>query len=60
MLEHIAGQNPPFHTLTFNLATVYELCGERAQELKMSIARRAAVLAREGGQGEMIAADFKL
>ena len=76
MLERIADQSRPFHTLTFNLASVYELCGgERAHALKMGLARKVtgagvagvddAGATRDSGEGggggtEMIAADFKL
>lgn len=53
-------QSAPFHTLMFNLATIYELYGERAQELKMDLMHRATLSDRNAGAGELIAADFKL
>ncbi|KXT10882.1 hypothetical protein AC579_9851 [Pseudocercospora musae] len=47
VLEHLAHHLPMFPTLLFNLATVYELCTERAAERKTSLAMQAA--AREPG-----------
>lgn len=56
-----------FHALTFNLATVYELCTERSRAKKMEFAERVAEKTGgsngdEGGQAraERSNADFKL
>ena len=45
-----------FHALTFNLATVFELCSEKGRERKGELVERVE---REG-MGERGAADFKL
>ncbi len=58
ILESVVKKSPAFHTLTFNLATVYELCGDRAPEMKKSLIHH--VLHSDQSSGEMIPADFKL
>jgi tetratricopeptide (TPR) repeat protein len=60
LLTDLAGTTPPFHALTFNLSTMYELCTERSRDRKLVLAERVA--AREPSEvgWEMVAADFKL
>ncbi|KAF2803789.1 uncharacterized protein BDZ99DRAFT_399199 [Mytilinidion resinicola] len=60
LLTDLAGTTAPFHALTFNLCTVYELCTERSRDRKIALAERIA--AREPSEvgWEMAAADFKL
>ena len=56
LLEGLVGKGRSFHALTFNLATVFELCSEKGRERKGDLVER---LEREG-MGERGAADFKL
>lgn len=50
-----------FHALTFNLCTVYELCSERSQALKMGLAGKLAGLEDRGVVGwEKDNVDLKL
>ena len=52
---------PPFHSLIFNLCTVYELCTERNRDAKMGVASKLASRKGEGAVGwEMRDVDFKL
>ncbi|KAI9821352.1 MAG: hypothetical protein M1832_003358 [Thelocarpon impressellum] len=68
LLESLTETTPPFPALTFNLATLYELCSERARDLKGELAARVARgivdgerHGRKGGVGrEMVNKDFKL
>lgn len=50
----------PFSALTFNLATLYELCTERAKEKKLEMAARDADRAPGEDGWEGIGADYKL
>ncbi|KAI9796257.1 MAG: hypothetical protein M1833_006426 [Piccolia ochrophora] len=62
-LEALVERGDAFHALTFNLATVYELCSEKARGWKVGLAEKVAGKRgrREGGGlGEMGNADFKL
>lgn len=62
LLEELVADGHSFHTLTFNLSTVYELCTERSRDWKMRLAEKIAGLeGREGSLGlERGNVDFKL
>ncbi|KAI9864305.1 MAG: hypothetical protein M1813_003225 [Trichoglossum hirsutum] len=65
ILESLVDEGCAFHTLLWNLATVYELCSEKAVALKAGLAERVAKgLEKEGGGGgvggERLNVDFKL
>lgn len=49
LLTELVGESPPFHSLVFNLSTVYELCTERNREKKTVLAQTLA--ARKDGRG---------
>jgi Flp pilus assembly protein TadD len=49
ILEKQVDSSAQFHSLVFNLSTVYELCTERNREMKMGLAEKLA--ARKGGDG---------
>ncbi|TID24806.1 hypothetical protein E2P81_ATG03920 [Venturia nashicola] len=50
----------PSHSLLFNLCTIYELCSERAMELKARLADRVAAVKPSSLGWERSAVDFKL
>jgi len=61
ILEKLVDDSAPFHSMVFNLSTVYELCTERNRDKKVELASKLAK--RKGGDGvgwEMSAANFKL
>ena len=61
LLADLIDQSPPFHSLVFNLSTVFELCTEKNKERKLGLAEKLA--ARREGRGvgwELSTADFKL
>ncbi|KAH3973292.1 hypothetical protein HBI26_105060 [Parastagonospora nodorum] len=61
VLETLVDQSAPFHSMVFNLSTVYELCTERNRDRKMSLAGKLAARKDGGGMGwEMSASEFKL
>ena len=61
MLTQLVGETPPFHSLVFNLCTMYELCTERNRDSKVGLAQRLASRKGDGSVGwEMSNADFKL
>lgn len=61
LLESLISANQPFQSLTFNLATIYELCSDRSRNLKL---RLADAVAKQPCAGDMNLdrsnADFKL
>ncbi|KAK0513409.1 hypothetical protein JMJ35_004395 [Cladonia borealis] len=57
LLEGLVDQGRSFHALTFNLATVFELCCERGRERKGELVGRVE---RVRGVGERGGGDFKL
>ncbi|KAL1989611.1 hypothetical protein VTN49DRAFT_6808 [Thermomyces lanuginosus] len=61
LLESLISSNQSFQSLTFNLATIYELCSDRSRNLKL---RLADAVAKQPCAGEMNldrnSADFKL
>lgn len=56
LLDRLVEGGRSFHALTFNLATVFELCSERGRERKGELAGRVA----EMSKGERGVVDFKL
>ena len=67
LLTSLVGAGHSFRALTFNLATVYELCGENPQGKKIALAEQVAAGMRrkdseegDGGVEEKVNADFKL
>lgn len=60
LLDGLVERGRSFHALTFNLATVYELCSERGRERKVELAGRVARSVEERGGGERGSVDFKL
>ena len=61
ILSTLVDQSPPFHSLVFNLSTVYELCTEKNRDKKVELATRLA--SRKGGDGvgwELSTTEFKL
>lgn len=68
LLTSLIGAGHSFRALTFNLATVYELCGEKSQAKKIALAEQVAagmMTNREEEDGprggaEKVNADFKL
>jgi trafficking protein particle complex subunit 12 len=61
ILSNLVEEGPPFHSMIFNLSTVYELCTERNRDKKMGLAAKLAARKDGGGVGwEMSAAEFKL
>lgn len=61
LLEELVDESAPFHSMVFNLSTVYELCTERNKDSKTLLASKMA--RRKGGDGvgwEMSNAGFKL
>ncbi|KAF2445303.1 hypothetical protein P171DRAFT_388192 [Karstenula rhodostoma CBS 690.94] len=61
LLQDLVGESQPFHSLVFNLSTIYELCTERNRDSKMGLAGKMAARKGDGSVGwEMSNADFKL
>ncbi|KAL1610038.1 hypothetical protein SLS60_001703 [Paraconiothyrium brasiliense] len=61
LLEDLAGESLPFHSLVFNLSTIFELRTERNRDSKIGLASRIATRNVDGSVGwEMSNADFKL
>ncbi|KAI1820410.1 hypothetical protein F4861DRAFT_523250 [Xylaria intraflava] len=62
LLEDLVSAGQTSHTLLFNLTTMYELCSDRAKNLKVRLAERVADLEPGSGGGgwEKTNADFKL
>jgi thioredoxin-like negative regulator of GroEL len=61
ILSTLVDESAPFHSLVFNLSTVYELCSERNREKKVALASTLAD--RKDGRGvgwEMGVQGFKL
>lgn len=50
----------PSHSLLFNLCTIYELCSERARDMKARLTQRVAAMKPSSLGWERSAADFKL
>lgn len=61
LLSSLATSSQPFHSLIFNLSTVYELCTERNRDSKISLAQAMATRQRDGSVGwEVPNMTFKL
>ncbi|KAL5117511.1 hypothetical protein ACEQ8H_004541 [Pleosporales sp. CAS-2024a] len=61
ILERLVEESAPFHSVIFNLSTVYELCTERNRDRKMGLATKLAARKDGGGVGwEMSSTEFKL
>jgi tetratricopeptide (TPR) repeat protein len=61
MLSELAKTSPPFHSLVFNLSTIYELCSERNRDRKVALAESLAARKPDGVVGwEISSAGFKL
>lgn len=60
-LTELVDTSAPFHSLVFNLSTVYELCTERNRDRKTMLAEKLAARKADGAVGyEFASADFKL
>lgn len=61
LLSTLVDSSPPFHSMVFNLSTVFELCTERNREKKGEVAEKLAARKDGGGVGwERSTAEFKL
>ena len=61
LLLNLVDQSPPFHSMVFNLSTVFELCTERNRDRKAEIAEKLASRKDGGGVGwERSTVEFKL
>ncbi|KAJ4382323.1 hypothetical protein N0V86_002657 [Didymella sp. IMI 355093] len=61
LLSNLVDKSPPFHSLVFNLSTVFELCTERNRDKKAEIADKLASRKDGGGVGwERSTLEFKL
>ena len=60
LLDHLIDKGRTSHWLTFNLATVYELCSEKGIQRKGDLVERVCKSIEEKGGGERGVVDFKL
>jgi len=61
LLADLTDESPPFHSLVFNLSTIFELCSERNRDRKVALAGKLAERKGDGRVGwELANADFKL
>lgn len=61
LLTELVDESPPFHSLVFNLSTIFELCTERNKDKKVALAEKLATRKVDGSVGwEIGSADFKL
>ena len=60
LLDQLVEKGRTFHALTFNLATVYELCTEKGSQRKEDLVGRVCKSIEERGGGERVLIDFKL
>lgn len=60
LLDQLVEKGRSFHALTFNLATVYELCSEKGSQRKADLVERVSKGIEENAGGERSAVDFKL
>jgi tetratricopeptide (TPR) repeat protein len=60
LLDGLVEKGRNFHALTFNLATVYELCSDKGREKKGDLVARIANTIEENGGGERGVIDFKI
>lgn len=59
LLDQLVGKGRSFRALTFNLATVYELCSEKGSQKKEELVERVSKGIEEKGGGERGVTDFK-
>ena len=59
LLDKLVGKGRSFHALTFNLATLYELCSEKGSQRKEDLLERVSKSTEERGGGERSVVDFK-
>ncbi|KAF2678478.1 hypothetical protein K458DRAFT_316961 [Lentithecium fluviatile CBS 122367] len=61
LLLELVEDAPPFHSLVFNLSTIFELCTEKNRDRKVALTEKLASRKTDGAVGWEIAnADFKL
>ena len=60
ILEALVSDGHSFHTLIFNLSTIYELCSDKSRGLKMELAEKLADRPGSGLGWEKSNVDFKL
>ena len=61
LLSKLVDESPPFHSMVFNLSTVFELCTERNRDKKAELAEKLASRKDAGGVGwERSTVEFKL
>ena len=60
LLDRLIEKGRTFHALTFNLATVYELCSEKGGRRKEDLVGRVCKSIEERGGGQRGMIDFKL
>lgn len=60
LLDRLVTKGRTFYALTFNLATVYELCSEKGSQRKEDLVERARKNIKEKGGGERGVIDFTL
>ena len=60
LLGQLVEKGRSFHALTFNLATVYELCSEKGRQRKEDLVERVSKGIEGKGGGERGLVDFKL
>ena len=60
LLEELVEKGRSFYALTFNLATVFELCSEKGREKKEELVDRVCKGIEKKGGGERALCDFKL
>lgn len=60
LLDQLVEKGRSFHALTFNLATLYELCSEKGSQRKEELVERVSKSIEEKGGGERGVVDFKL
>ncbi|KAK3352559.1 hypothetical protein B0T25DRAFT_478138 [Lasiosphaeria hispida] len=60
LLEGLVASGRASHTLLFNLTTMYELCTEKARDLKIKLSETVAAMDESPSGWEKANADFKL
>ena len=60
MLEDLVNQGSFERGITFNLCTIYELCADQSQALKLDLAKKAASQPPTSTGWDRTNADFKL
>lgn len=61
LLIELVDEAPPFHSMVFNLSTIFELCTERNKDRKVALAEKLSLRKTNGAvRWEIGNADFKL